>query len=216
MASVVVSVTTDNPQSDLSNDRGPREARVEMPITATQLSPKATTIGTKDAPVDGKDGRPKVGPFVSTEKDREKQKAESGESELVTGLSKDKSIDTITVDGKPIPEVNDGVMNDPTREKPKEGTTGTEGGVSEKNKQQKAQEGQTGEKVEKKPDSPKEAPPLPHSEQEKIDQKEKDEAKKAEKDPFKKAKGKDGEADEAAELSGIEVCSSTSISLCRD
>lgn len=222
MASVVVSATTESSQSDLAKDRGPREANIGVPLPVTQLSPKPTAIGTKDAPVDGKDGKPKVGPFVSTEKDREKdrkkQKSDSADGELVTkkpGSTKDTSMETLTVDGKAIPEPNDGVMNDPSREKPREGTTGTEGGVSEKDKVQKAQEGQTGEKAEKKPDPPKEAPPLPHSEQEKITQGEREAARKADKDTAKKTKGKDkdSEVDEAAELSGIEVCPSTSVRL---
>ena len=52
-------------------------------------------------------------------------------------------------------------MDDPHRAGPKEGTRGTEGGVSEKGK-----EGQlTSEKV---PGGPKEAPPLPHSETKKL------------------------------------------------
>jgi hypothetical protein len=219
MASVVVSAATESSQSNLAKDRGPREANIEVPLPVTQLSPKPTGIGTKDAPVDGKDGKPKVGPFVSTEKDRKKQKPDSEDGELVTkkpGSTKDASTDTIIVDGKVLPEVNDGVMNDPSRQKPKEGTTGTEGGVSEKDKVQKAQEGQTGEKVEKKPDPPKEAPPLPHSEQEKITQGEKEAAKKADKDAVKKTKGKDGEVDVAAELSGIEVCPSTSVRIARN
>lgn len=67
-----------------------------------------------------------------------------------------------------MPKANDGVMDDPNRQAPKEGTTGTEGGVSEKERDRKALEGQTGERAEKKPDPPKEAPPLPHSEEEKI------------------------------------------------
>ena len=90
-------------------------------------------------------------------------------------------------------------MNDPSRELPRQGTTGTEGGVSEKDKARKAQEGQTGEKLEKKPDSPKEAPPLPLSEQEKISKGEKD-AK------VEKNKGKDSDIDDASELLGLEVC----------
>ena len=218
MASVVVSAATESSQSDVAKDRGPREANIGVPLPVTQSSPKPTAIGTKDAPVDGKDGKPKVGPFVSSEKDREKdrkkQKPDSEDGELVTKKpesTKDGSVETMIVDGK-VTEISDGVMNDPSREKPREGTTGTEGGVSEKDKVQKAQEGQTGEKAEKKPDPPKEAPPLPHSEQEKITQGEKEAAKKADKDAAKKTKGKDkdGEVDEAAELSGIEVCPSTS------
>lgn len=61
----------------------------------------------------------------------------------------------------PYPHSNDGVMDDPNRSGPKEGTRGTEGGVSEKQKENRL----SGEKV---PGGPKEAPPLPHSEQQKL------------------------------------------------
>ena len=67
------------------------------------------------------------------------------------------------VDGKRIPESHDGVMDDKNRPGPKKGTTGTEGGVSEKDKDRKLREKQTGEKAENKPPTPKEAPPLPDS-----------------------------------------------------
>jgi len=155
-------------------------------------------IGTKDAPVDGKDGKPHAGPFVGTEKDAKKdpKKPSSGseEGELVVGKLEHPEV--VTADGGKIPTSNDGVMDDPHRQVPKEGTTGTEGGVSEKDKQRKAQEGQTGEKLEKKPDSPKEAPPLPHSEKTKI------------KNEKTKLKEVDGDADEAGEgLAGLEVIS---------
>lgn len=122
-------------------------------------------IGTKDAPVDGKDGRPHEGPFVEIENLR---KIEGGESKKYLPPLKDRPADPTIVDGKRIPESNDGVMDDKNRPEPKEGTTGTGGGVSEKDKARKAMEGKTGEKVENKPETPKEAPPLPHSEQEKI------------------------------------------------
>lgn len=149
-------------------------------------------IGTKDAPVDGKDGKPHAGPFVGSEKDTKKTKSGTEDSEIVHG--KEDSSELVTADGSKIPEVNDGVMNDPSRELPKHGTTGTEGGVSEKDKARKAQEGQTGAKVEKKPDSPKEAPPLPVSEEAK-----KTKAEKA------KAKELDDEEDDVDSLAGLEV-----------
>jgi hypothetical protein len=128
-------------------------------------STKKYDVGTKDAPVDGKDGRPHEGPFVEIENLR---KGETGESKKDHPPLKDRPNDPTIVDGKKIPESNDGVMFDKNRPEPKEGTTGTAGGVSEKDKQRKAKEGKTGEKAENKPDPPKEAPPLPHSEEEKI------------------------------------------------
>lgn len=207
ISSVLVSATPAGTSSDISNGKDAREAKVRSP-TATiplgQLNLKPTSrvdVGTKDAPVDGKDGKPHAGPFVDYEKDRKKTTTGTEGGELVTKKTSPKDAgDERFPDGRPIPEVNDGVMNDPSRELPRQGTTGTQGGVSEKDKARKAQEGQTGEKLEKKPDSPKEAPPLPHSEIEKINKGEKDAAKQS------KNKGKESDADDASELLGLEVC----------
>ncbi|KAL2020222.1 hypothetical protein VTK56DRAFT_8648 [Thermocarpiscus australiensis] len=118
-------------------------------------------VGTKDAPVDGKDGKPHAGPFVELERPTSESNKE------LPGL-KGSSADTVIVDGKKIPQSNDGVMDDKNRSGPKKGPTGTEGGVSEKDKERRLKEQQTGERVENKPQTPKEAPPLPHSDQEKI------------------------------------------------
>ncbi|AEO65041.1 uncharacterized protein THITE_2111578 [Thermothielavioides terrestris NRRL 8126] len=122
--------------------------------------PPARRYGTKDAPVDGKDGKPHDGPFVEIDADAESAKN--------LPPLKDRPADPLVVDGKRIPESHDGVMDDKNRPGPKKGTTGTEGGVSEKEKDRKLKEKQTGEKAENKPPTPKEAPPLPHSEQERI------------------------------------------------
>ncbi|PBP28544.1 hypothetical protein BUE80_DR000555 [Diplocarpon rosae] len=133
-----------------------------LPTSVIDVASKSRfDVGTKDAPVDGKDGKPHAGPWVGTEKSKP-----SGEEEKALGKGRESEV--IIVDGEKIPQSNDGVMDDPSRQLPKQGTTGTEGGVSERNKAQKAKEGQTGERVEKTPESPKEAPPLPHSEQIKI------------------------------------------------
>ncbi|KAH7317673.1 putative GCR1-dependent translation factor 1 [Rhexocercosporidium sp. MPI-PUGE-AT-0058] len=157
----------DNNQATLSKNAPARDARIDsIPTSVVDLNTKSRyEIGTKDAPVDGKDGKPHAGPFVG-DKDLKKPKVGSDEEKV---LGKEEKTELVTPDGEKIPQVNDGVMDDPNREPPKLGTTGTEGGVSEKDKVRKAQEGQTGEKLEKKPDSPKEAPPLPHSEQTKLD-----------------------------------------------
>ncbi|KAI1652599.1 UPF0016-domain-containing protein [Daldinia decipiens] len=125
-------------------------------------------VGTKIAPVDGKDGMPHEGPFVTTDKGRKKGDANDVVETKPLPSLKDRPVDPTVIDGKKIPESNDGVMDDPHRQPPKQGTTGTEGGVSEKDKAKKAKEGVTGEKVENVPETPKEKPPLPHSEQEKI------------------------------------------------
>lgn len=142
-----------------------------VPTAITVKSPIDPGLGKKDAPVDGVDGRPHAGPFVETNADRDRKKAkESGGDEKKA--PKDISHKGATfAEEQRAPDTNDGVMDDPNRKGPKEGTRGTEGGISEKNRDRKAQEGEIGgPKAEKKPDPPKEAPPLPHSEQEIVGQ----------------------------------------------
>ncbi|TVY34966.1 GCR1-dependent translation factor [Lachnellula occidentalis] len=182
----------------------------EAPIVDLNTKPKFE-IGTKDAPVDGKDGKPHAGPWVGSEKDSKKPDSDKPatkkeDAELVVDAKKDPKKESTKVgpDGTKIPLANDGVMDDHNRAVPKTGTTGTEGGVSEKDKARKAQEGQTGEKVEKTPDSPKTAPPLPHSEQTKVEQG-KEKEKEKEKDKSKSKDGGDSDHDTTAEgLAGIE------------
>jgi Ca2+/H+ antiporter, TMEM165/GDT1 family len=211
LVSALSAAAQDNVQSTLNkNTAGKDPAKVDTdPPPVVDLNTKSKfDIGTKDAPVDGKDGKPHAGPWVGTEKDpktdSDKPSTKKEEAQLVVDPKKDPKKESTKVgpDGTKIPLVNDGVMDDPNREVPKQGTTGTEGGVSEKDKARKAQEGQTGEKVEKKPDSPKEAPPLPHSEQTKV---EKGKEKEKEKE---KSKSKDGDSDDndtAEGLAGLEV-----------
>ncbi|KAI9819252.1 MAG: hypothetical protein M1827_007408 [Pycnora praestabilis] len=174
-------------ETSLAAQKAPQETSLAVPpITAVGKA----DVGVKDIPVDGQDGKPHAGPWVETAGERERKKVKPGEEEEeVSSVGKKPAPkplkDTPSGEGKQIPESNNGVMDDRNRAVPKEGTTGTEGGVSEKNRDRKAQEGQTGEKVEKKPDPPKEAPPLPHSEQEKITSKESKEADKKSKDKEK-------------------------------
>lgn len=129
-----------------------------------------TGTGTKDAPVDGKDGKPHLGPWVETADG--KKKGETGSSDDSDKKNrpplKGRPEDPTIIDGVKVPQTNDGVMDDPHRTPPKEGTRGVEGGVTEKDKARKAKEGKTGERIENKPETPKEAPPLPHSEAEKL------------------------------------------------
>jgi len=152
----------------------------ESPITPPS-KPAVDGVGTKDAPVDGKDGRPHSGPFVETSAERDRKKAkESGEEAKVSKPipSSIAGAGASSEDVRKMPETNDGVMDDPNRTGPKEGTRGTEGGISEKSKDRKEGQTETG-KSEKKPDPPKEIPPLPHSEQETLGQKAlKDDGKK--------------------------------------
>ena len=152
---------------DDADEKGP------VPVQIVPTDPKIRPdIGTKDAPVDGLDGKPHAGPWVEggVEKGSKDKKKASKESTDDSDLRKPapKKPAPRPAGETAIPEVNDGVMDDPHRLAPKKGTTGTEGGVSEKARVQKAHEGQTGAKMEKKPDSPKEPPPLPHSEEPKT------------------------------------------------
>lgn len=136
---------------------------VTLKPSNSPAKPASDGVGTSDAPVDGKDGRPHQGPFVETSAERDRKKAkENGEdvaSKKIPAAELPSGAPTASM-----PETNDGVMDDPHRRGPKEGTRGTEGGISEKVKDGKT----TGTESEKIPDPPKEQPPLPHSEQQSI------------------------------------------------
>lgn len=164
LPAIATALAADSVDSQLAKKIESLDPKTGPDPNVVDTSSRQSYVGTKDAPVDGKDGKPHAGPFVDT--GEKPEKAASDDGELVKDLRplKNAPTDPTVIDGVKIPQSNDGVMDDRSREKPKVGTTGTEGGVSEKDKARKAQESQTGEKVEKKPDSPKEAPPLPHSE----------------------------------------------------
>ncbi|WPG99320.1 Hypothetical protein R9X50_00213300 [Acrodontium crateriforme] len=133
-----------------------RDATVDPSPSAASRNYK----GTEAAPVDGLDGKPHAGPFVDTSRDDEDTKGKPKSSE--TAKSVPTSLHKFGSSKDEIPEKNDGVMNDENRPVPGKGTTGTEGGVSERTKDRKGS-------TENHPTKPKEAPPLPHSEQERID-----------------------------------------------
>ncbi|KAI7462740.1 UPF0016-domain-containing protein [Hortaea werneckii] len=138
-------------------------------------NPKPSTstrpyVGTEDAPVDGLDGKPHAGPFVDTTPEETTKKGKGAAAKTSSAKPRPTSLekfkDASNDDGwalDDIPEKNDGVMNDESRVAPKKGTTGTEGGISEKTKD-RLRKGDP----EKKPQAPNEAPPLPHKEQERI------------------------------------------------
>ena len=135
-------------------------ANTKLPDTNALAEPKVPPKKVLDAPVDGQDGRPHAGPWVETNADRDRKKLGkedvSGDNEVYPSV-----LGRLGSDGMPLPHTNDGVMNDPDRSGPKEGTRGTEGGVSEKQKENQLSGG-------KVPDGPKEAPPLPQSEHQKL------------------------------------------------
>lgn len=124
---------------------------------AAALSPKQQ--GTKDAPVDGFDGKPHAGPYVDDSK-IPTEKGPGGIEELRPGTRKPTTEEKEALESKI--EKDDSVMNDPDRQSPK-GNTGTEGGVSAKDKERLAHEDKTGEKMEKVPEAPKEVPDVPTS-----------------------------------------------------
>lgn len=172
-AAIASAADSTAPQSRLAA----RDTSAEAAVGAAAAS--SSKKGTKDAPVDGKDGKPHAGPWVDTPTGRKKGETSRNDPDDDDNLPvlEHRPADPTIIDGKKIPDTNDGVMDDPNRTRAKEGTTGTQGGVSEKDKARKAQEDISGEKVEKKPEAPKEAPPLPHSESEKILDKEGKKAK---------------------------------------
>ncbi|KAL9005611.1 MAG: hypothetical protein Q9188_001614 [Gyalolechia gomerana] len=180
-------IRTSEQVAALAEGRQPPKDTGASPSVPSSLAKSGTdpNVGTKDAPVDGKDGRPHQGPFIETSAERDRKKAkENGDDESASTVNKppipEKFKEASYKDGWKIdlPETNDGVMDDPNRSGPKEGTRGTEGGISEKSRDGKT-EGDSGQtKSEKKPDPPKEAPPLPHGEQEKLGPKDSKESKK--------------------------------------
>ncbi|QPH17554.1 hypothetical protein C2857_002415 [Epichloe festucae Fl1] len=147
--------------SNLAAAAAPRradDATTSKPGTGTRYG--ATT---KDAPVDGKDGKPHSGPFVETD-----GRAVDAQGQNLPKL-KGRPDDPMFIDGQKIPKTNDGVMFDKNRDRPEKGiSTGTDGGVTKKDKARKEKEGKTGEKTLTKPEAPKEQPPLPHSEERKL------------------------------------------------
>ncbi|EME41360.1 hypothetical protein DOTSEDRAFT_73697 [Dothistroma septosporum NZE10] len=146
----------------------PATGTKQKPLEPTESEPDARTTstarpykGTEDAPVDGLDGKPHAGPWVDRKPDGE---ATSTSKSVPTSMKEFEK--TSGKEGwklEDIPERNDGVMDDEKRIAPKKGTTGTEGGISEKTRKEQA-----GGK-ENTPQKPKAAPPLPHSEQEHIE-----------------------------------------------
>lgn len=168
LPAIVTGVADTTYSKELPIPRGSSDTSNVNPRVAdadTFVSSNAASRGTLDVPVDRKDGRPHAGPWVETSAERDRKSFKSSDGiELVSTKydSKISSSDHLNVEGgKVIPYSNAGVMDDPHRVAPKEGTRGTEGGVSEKRKE-------TQLSSEKVPGGPKEAPPLPHSEQRRL------------------------------------------------
>ncbi|KAI5356892.1 Putative Gdt1 family protein [Septoria linicola] len=143
----------------LNRIKGADSTRKTVADAAAVAPPNAKTTriykGTEDAPVDGLDGKPHAGPFVDRPAEAAGKKGDAG-----VAAAKAKPTSLSNFGDQDIPEKNDGVMNDNTRTPPKKGTTGTEGGISEKTKDRE---------TEKRPQTPQKAPPLPHSKEQDIE-----------------------------------------------
>ena len=140
--------------------------------------------GTKDAPVDGKDGKPHAGPFVD---------ALDSDEPLKTAMDK-----STNRKDKSSPE--EGVMNDPSHAPPQKGTTGTEGGVSEKSKSKESQENETGRRKKQKPVAPKDADAVTHKEDDLSS-----DATKSSKDSTKLSSKQNAKDDKADGASSVEA-----------
>lgn len=155
---------------DVADDKSlPRAAAPAYPDVSASpnpsLAPAVGPKGTKDAPFDGQDGMPHAGPYINDEPSPTKKKPaiveELGPKKTIVGPSKPSATDDTVLDG------DKSVMQDPDR-KLATGNKGTEGGVSAKDKERLAHEDKTGEKLEKVPESPKEPPQQPHSDQKQL------------------------------------------------
>lgn len=158
----------------MNEAKGLQAARsVSEVVAASGGNVKPAPVGTEHAPVDGRDGMPHEGPFVETGAERTRKKQLSEDEEIVIGKSTKEQYSEAE-----IPKSNDAVMDDRIRSNPAEGTRGTEGGISGK--------GKDGKPLDKKPDAPKDARPIPHSELDKVQNGDGKESKPAvEEDPKK-------------------------------
>ena len=162
-------------RSTVANVDDKRVARAAAPAytnASPDPSPAAVAAGsskgTKDAPVDGFDGKPHAGPYVDDTPTSHDKKPAVVE-DLSTGKKTVPGLKDSTLVGaeKEVLDGDKSVMQDPDR-KLATGKTGVEGGVSAKDKERLAHEDKTGSKKEQVPTSPKEAPPPPHGEQSQL------------------------------------------------
>jgi hypothetical protein len=137
--------------SHLASEKNPKLNNADLP-SAPDARPE---VGTKDAPVDGLDGKPHAGPFVESTKKKNSQQVE--DLSTVETMSKEQQEKALK-DTFDRPQ-DDGVMSDVADRKALTGPTGTEGGVSQKERE-KIEKMEKGDVSEKKPAAPKEAPKL--------------------------------------------------------
>lgn len=164
---LAASIPTDREETQVARASLPEDSDVSALQSA---APNPASKATKDAPVDGMDGKPHEGPYVD-DKPATPKKQPAGVEELrpgATRISTTKPTKELTKEEwAALGAEGDGVMDDKNRASP-QGNTGTEGGVSAKEKNRKEHEDKTGEKLEQVPQAPKEAPPHPHGEQEAL------------------------------------------------
>ena len=170
---LAATIPTDAEEAQIARVLGPGAVHVSTISTAAASPTSKANKATKDAPVDGLDGKPHAGPFVE-DKPAPVVKQPGGIEELrpaatpTTKVSSTKPSKELTKEEwAALGAEGDGVMDDKNRQAPK-GNTGTEGGVSAKEKEKKEQETKTGEKAEQIPQPPKEALPHPQGEQETL------------------------------------------------
>jgi hypothetical protein len=137
---------TDKPGSvqHLAADKAETPGPVNAPIPAAAPDARPDK-GTKDAPVDGQDGKPHAGPFVDSQKKKPIVVEDLGNTKTTAADKERLLLETFEK-----PDEEPGVMRDDMREGKVKGPTGTEGGVSAKEKSGK----------DKKPGQPKEAATL--------------------------------------------------------
>ncbi|KAF2274153.1 UPF0016-domain-containing protein [Westerdykella ornata] len=172
---LALATTADSEDTNVARAALPAYGDVDTPPAPPSPPIKAT----KDAPVDGLDGKPHDGPWVDDHPVAPKDTLQPAVvEELRPGASKSSSTHELTKqEWAALGADGDGVMDDPNRQAPK-GNTGTEGGVSAKDQERKEQEGKTGAKLGQVPQQPKEAPPHPHTGQEPLEEEDDHHAKK--------------------------------------
>ena len=161
-----------------SKDHSPVDAGKGSSLTGSKSS-----VGTKDAPVDGLDGKPHAGPFVEASPDESRRQAASdslasshddSQEHVSSSSTSDKSGESSTGLHGSSADDEEGATSDKSDRSSATRNTGTEGGISEKDRDRKAQEG-LGVGKGRTPDSPKEPIDLPDSIEDRIDLKEKTE-----------------------------------------
>ncbi|KAF2673592.1 UPF0016-domain-containing protein [Microthyrium microscopicum] len=151
LPSIVAALAVEKSSTKLQADQSKDSTAIDSAI-AVSGPPASKGAGTKDAPVDGLDGKPHAGPYVESTRKKQSQQIEDLGSSTKPASGKEK--EKVLAETFDRPE-DDGVMADLTSHKKVTGPTGTEGGVSQKDRERK----EKGEAEKKKPEQPKEAPP---------------------------------------------------------